>query len=248
MLHVDIPTRADIEWLAESRHPAGLSIYLPTTPVTQDTDHDRIVLKNLARDGAEELRARGAERKAVEAIEEALDDIVDDDGFWAYQANSLAVFATDMHAATFRLPNRLEQGVHTSDRFFLKPLLRSVTVPQAAFVLALAQGSVRLVEVSADMPAFEVAVEDMPKDAASAAGKASITDRSHSGRIHGSEGQKVRMRQYARQVDQALRGLLAGRETPLVLAAAEPLDAIFRSVNTYPFLAKAGISGMGVGG
>jgi hypothetical protein len=242
MLHVDIPTRADIEWLAETRHAVCLSIYLPTTPVTPDSDHDRLVLKNLAKDGLDGLRAGGADREAVSFVEEALDDLVDDDEFWAHQANSLAVFATADHVATFRLANRLEGRLQTADRFFLKPLLRSITAPQSAFVLALAQGSVSLVEVSPDLPAFTVAV-DMPSDVASAAGKASITDRSHSGRIHGSEGQKVRMRQYARQVDQALRELLAGRETPLILAAAPPLDAIYRSVNSYPFLADVGIAG-----
>ena len=35
----------------------------------------------------------------------------------------------------------------------------------------------------------------------------------------------------------------AGRETPLILAAAPPLDAIYRSVNSYPFLPEAGIAG-----
>ena len=30
---------------------------------------------------------------------------------------------------------------------------------------------------------------------------------------------------------------------PLILASAEPLDAIFRSVNSYPHLAAAGIAG-----
>jgi hypothetical protein len=51
------------------------------------------------------------------------------------------------------------------------------------------------------------------------------------------------MRQYARQVDHALRGLLAGRETPLILAAAQPLDAIFRSVCSYPHLVSESIEG-----
>ena len=42
--------------------------------------------------------------------------------------------------------------VEVSDRFHLKPLLRSVTFPQAALVLALAQGSVRVIEVAGDVP------------------------------------------------------------------------------------------------
>jgi hypothetical protein len=40
-----------------------------------------------------------------------------------------------------------------------------------------------------------------------------------------------------------VRGVLAGRETPLVLAAAEPLASIFRSVNTYPRLVDEVIAG-----
>jgi hypothetical protein len=51
------------------------------------------------------------------------------------------------------------------------------------------------------------------------------------------------MRQYARQVDQALRPLLSGLDLPLILAAAEPLDSIYRSVNTYPHLLATSVSG-----
>jgi Bacterial archaeo-eukaryotic release factor family 11 len=57
------------------------------------------------------------------------------------------------------------------------------------------------------------------------------------------EGQKVRMRQYARQVDRALRPFLNGLEVPLILAATEPIDSIYRSVNTYPHLLAQGVSG-----
>ena len=177
------------------------------------------------------------------ALEEALADLVDDDEFWRFQARSLAVLATPEETLTFRLPNALEPLSMAADRFFIKPLLRAITVPQSAYVLALAQGAVRLVEVSGDLPSVAVKVDGLPSDAASAVGKASINDRSASGRIHGAEGQKVRMRQYARQVDQALRDRLAGGETPLILAAAQPLDAIFRSVCTYPHLVAESIAG-----
>ena len=243
MLHVDIPSRTDIERLIATRAAACVSIFLRTSPVTQDAQKDRIELKNLARTALDQLRAQDTDRRALQAIEEATDDLVDDDEFWRFQANSLAVFVTPDTMITFRLPNRLEPLVKVSDRFHVKPLLRCITVPQSAFVLALAQSSVRLVEVSADMPPFLVSVDGMPKDAASAVGKASILDRSPSGRIQGSEGQKVRLRQFARQVDSALRDLLGGRETPLILAATAPLDSLFRSVNSYPHLVAEGISG-----
>ncbi|MBK6558474.1 MAG: hypothetical protein IPL15_22565 [Comamonadaceae bacterium] len=243
MLHVDIPSRADIERLSAMRSPACLSLYLPTTPVTQDAQADRIAFKNLIRAGLDQLASGGIDKRSTKAIDEALSDLLDDDEFWRFQANSLAVFATAEETLTFRLPNALEPVVVASDRFFMKPLLRAITVSQSAFVLALSQNAVRLVEVSGDLPAATVKVDDMPVDAASSVGKASIQDRSPSGRIHGAEGQKVRMSQFARRVDNALRGLLAGRETPLILAAAQPLDGIFRSVCSYPHLVSETIEG-----
>src|SRR5205823_13098411 len=127
--------------------------------------------------------------------------------------------------------------------FHVKPLLRAVTFPHVAFVLALAQGSVRVVEVAPDLAPVVVRVEDMPTDVASTAGRSSIADRAPTRRIQGREGQKVRMRTYARRVDQALRPFLNGLDVPLILAANEPIASIFRSVNSYPQLAPATIAG-----
>jgi hypothetical protein len=45
------------------------------------------------------------------------------------------------------------------------------------------------------------------------------------------------------KVERAIRGALAGWNTPLVLAAAEPLASMFRSVNSYPRLADEMIDG-----
>ncbi|RIQ33672.1 hypothetical protein DY240_04760 [Jiangella rhizosphaerae] len=226
-----------------ARDPASVSIYVPTSPVTQQAQAGRIELKNLAAEAVRQLEEAGADRGAPADVRESLDDLVEDDDFWAEQARSLAVFASPGGATVFRLPNQLTSAVEVGDRFYVKPLLRAVTFPQAAFVLALAAGSVRLVEVTRDGPPFTVDVPGLPADAASAAGKASLADRAPVGRIQGSEGQKVRLRQYARKVDQALRGVLAGLELPLVLAATEPLSGIFRSVNSYPYLAGPGIPG-----
>ncbi|MDP3897402.1 MAG: hypothetical protein Q8Q62_12075, partial [Mesorhizobium sp.] len=72
-------------------------------------------------------------------------------------------------------------------------------------------------------------------------GKSTLNDRSASGRIHGAEGQNVRFRQYARKVDAALRPVLAGLDTPLILAATGRLASVFRSVNSYPNLLPGGI-------
>lgn len=156
MLYVDTPTSADIAALTIHRGDLCVSIYLPTTPVTQEAQADRIELKNLAKQAIEQIHAAGVEKRRVALIAEQLDDLVDDDEFWRFQAHSLAIFATPENLRTFRVPNALARIVSVSDRFFVKPLLRAVSFPNACYVLALAQRSVRLVEVSADLPAVPV--------------------------------------------------------------------------------------------
>jgi release factor family 11 len=238
-VHTDIPTRADLEQLLSVRDAACVSIYLPTTPEERGA-RDRLEFKRLADEALEQLDAASIGR---DALQDTLDDLADDEEFWARQAHSLAVFATPSGARTFQVANRLSPMVEVSDRFHVKPLLRSASFPQAAFVLALSQNGARLVEVSPDAAPAEVRVPGMPSDAASAVGKASIADRSADRRIQGSEGQKIRLRQYSRRVDEALRPTLSGLDLPLILAAAEPLESIFRSVSAYPHLAPAAIAG-----
>lgn len=242
-LHTDIPSRGQIERLLKASGENLVSVYLPTTPITPEADTARIAFKNLAAEAVADLRAAGAGTADREAIEEALDDLDEDHDFWAEQAHSLAVFVDPHGLHSFRLPNRLTAAVQVADRYYVKPLLRGVTFPQTAFVLALAEGSVRLLEVTPDLPTFEVRVPDLPSDAAAAVGKSSTTDRSPARRLQGSEGRKTLFRRYARAVDNALRAVLAGRDVPLILAATEPIDAIFRSVNSYPHLADRSLPG-----
>lgn len=241
--HTDIPTQSEIERLLATRDACCVSIYLSTSTITREAQADRIELKNLSDAAIEQLETAGADQRAVAEIRDGLKDLVEDGAFWTAQAHSLAVFASPARLQTFRLPNRLKSEVEVADRFYVKPLLRAVTFPQAAFVLALSAGAVRLVEVMREGAPFVVDVPDLPADAASAAGKASIADRSPSFRFQGSEGQKTRQRQFARAVDQALRGVLAGLELPLILAATEPMASIFRSLNSYPHLVEPGIRG-----
>jgi hypothetical protein len=228
-LHIDIPTRAQIAALLEARADAGVSIYLPTSPLPQDAEAARIEFKNLAAEALRQLDGNAA-------VREQLDDLAEDEAFWRSLASSLAVFATPDSLRTFRLPNRLTSMVEVSDRFHVKPLLRSVTFPQVALVLALAQNSVRVIEVAGDVPASELEVADMPADLVS-----TLPQRTARGRFQGAEAEKVRMRQYARAVDRALRPLAS--DLPLILAAAEPLASIFRSVNGSAHLLPEGIAG-----
>lgn len=243
MLYVDTPSLAEMQSLINLREPGCVSLYLPTTPLTNDAQGDRIQLRNLAKEALEQLAAIKAPKKVIDWIAEEAGDLEQDDEFWKRQAHSLAVFISPSWSRTFRLANRLQPCVEVSDRFHLKPLLRAVSFANRAFVLALSENEVKLYEIGADSRPLEIRLDGLPKDAASAVGKSSINDPAPSGRIQGGEGQKVRLKQYARKIDAALRPLLSGQHTPLILAATQTVASIYRSVNSYPHLLSGLIEG-----
>lgn len=242
MLYVDIPTLPEFRALAATLADACVSIYLPTTPVTQDTAASRIELKNLTKAALGQLEAVSFDKRRLGAIDEQLAELAADDEFWKFQAHSLALLVTPDTMRTFRLPNRLIAMAEVSDRFHLKPLIRAITFPHEAFVLALSESAVRLIEAFADLPAQEIKIRDFPKSGADDVKRRANDKRSRRISDRGAEGEKNLLRKYARQVDTALRAVLAGRNTPLILAATEPMASIFRSVSSYPGLVRDAIS------
>jgi hypothetical protein len=86
--------------------PAGVSLYLPATPTTQDAQDaqaDRIAMKNLVRSSLEQPAAMQMDKRKRVPVAEALGDMVEDDEFWRFQARSLAVFASEGATLSFRL-------------------------------------------------------------------------------------------------------------------------------------------------
>lgn len=241
MLYIDVPTLPEIRALIQTRADACVSIYLPATPQTQHVTASRILFGNLTRTALTQLDATGFDKRRHAALEDALNTLAEDDDFWRLQAHSLAVLATPDTLRTFRMATGVTETVEVSDRFFLKPLLRAMALPQHAFVLALSENDARLVEVFADLQPAEVRVPDLPDSAADATGRASINNLTQGTGQANADGQKSLLRKYARKVDAALRTVLAGRETPLILAATEPLGPMFRSVSSYHGLLAEGI-------
>lgn len=243
MLHLDIPSQEQLNRLADTRSDAAVTIYLATTPTTQQVDTARISLKNLAREAINQLEEMGLDKRRRWPVEEQLADFDDDEEFWAHQAHSLAIFVTPDKLRTFRLANEIPDQVHVSDRFHMKPLLRATTFSNDAYVLSLAEGGVKLIEVPASGEAHEVRVPNLPKDAYDALQTTTLNDRAPSRRITGDEGKNVRLRQYVRIVDKALMDVIKSSSRPLIIAAADPLRELFAQASDYPHIAPDAITG-----
>lgn len=233
MLHVSIPTREEVLHLAELRSDICISIYLKTSPLPQHIEASRIEMGNLVKEAFVSLRDSGFDKHRLEALKEELDAVIEADDFWFFHANSLAVLATPDSIRTYRLANNLSTQLEISDRFYVKPLLRALTFPHTAYILALSENETRLVEFFADAPPEIVHLATMPKDAMEAIGRSSATALTGSlTRESGSRGPKMRLAQYARKVDEALRPLLLLNDSPLILVTTEPLASIYRSVSS----------------
>ncbi|QNT69739.1 hypothetical protein HQ394_10945 [Defluviicoccus vanus] len=220
-----------------------MSIYLRTTPLTQETKSNRIELKNLLKTALDEMTAAGIDKRSILPIEADVTDLIEDDDFWVTQANSLAIFATPERILTFQLGSHVTNLVEVSDRFHLKPLLRAVTFPHTAYVLALSMGAVRLVEVTPDNAPREVTVPSLPKSMADALGRRSHQERSGDMNKAEESSENALLTRYSRVIDKALRVVLTGQHRPLIIAAAEPLASVFRHVCSYHNLAAHVIPG-----
>jgi hypothetical protein len=243
VLYVDIPTQSEFKALAERRADACVSMYIPTTPITLNIDASRIALRNLSRDASLQMQEGNLDKRRIRTFEQQIEELAEDMEFWKYQSNSLAIFATPDDMRTYRLPNDLSLRVDVGDRFQLSPLVRTMSFPYAAFVLAISQGSVRLIEITENAVCGEVSVPDLPANLAEATGRSMPRDRAPAGRLQGAEGQKVLIRQFSREVDRALRSHLAGQTQPLILAGVEYVVSIYRSMNSYPHLLEEALIG-----
>lgn len=266
MLHIDIPSLEEFKALAQVKGETCVSLYLPTSPLGSSAKVNRTAFKDLAKEALSQLKEADIDKVEITAFAEQFDRLVGVkpnvqdqdqdkvrkqqhakpdpvDSFWNYQANGLAVLATSSATRTFRLPNSPKPLAEVADRFHLTPLIRAMTSPHDVYVLALAKEAVRLVHAFANFPPERLQVPGLPANAEEATRRPSVHVRAPRGNLQNLEGEKVLLQQYVRKVEQAVHGVLAGRNAPLVLAAAEPLASMFRSVNTYPGLADEMIEG-----
>jgi hypothetical protein len=264
MLHIDIPTLEEFKALAQIRGEVCISVYLPVSPLVQNIRANRIAFTYLAGEALAQLRETGVDKRKIVDFEARFDhlaglerDVQDEDKirklqrakpdpfdtFWHYQAHGLAVLSTPGLMRIFRLPNSPKPLAEVADRLHLTPLIRAMTSPHDIFVLALAEESVRLIHAFVNFPPVRLQVPDLPGNAEQATRRPSFHVRASRGRLQNLEGEKVLLHKYVRKVEQAIHSLFAGLNTPLVVAAEEPLASMYRTLNSYPGLADETIEG-----
>jgi hypothetical protein len=263
MLRIDIPTLPEFKALAATRGDPCVSLYMPTSPQADQVHANCVAFKDLAKEALRQLVEAGIDQRRLKPLQKQFDhlagtdeiNVQDEDHirklqhrkpseveeFWRQQSHGLGVLATPGAMRTFRLPYAPKPLAEVADRFHLTPLIRAMTSPHDLFVLVLSEENVRLLHVIVNMPPAKVLVPRLPKNAEEATRRPSIHVRAPRNHLQNLEGEKILLHKYVRRVDEAIGKALAGRGTPMVLAAAEPIAAMYRSINSYPHLVEEGI-------
>jgi len=240
MLYLDPFSEFDFRRLDAIRADHCVSIYIPTHTVSRETEQDKVLFKNAARKAITQLAEAGADKRRISGIEAHLQGLADDTLFWNQLAESLAVLATPDAIETYRLPRAVSVEVEVSDRFHLKPLIPLLTFPHTAYVLDIAQNRVRFWSVT-EGQMQEIEVPGMPTSFSDALEQRTGDGESVS--MRQDEHRKVRQRQFARAIEEALRPVLLNQKAPLVLAGVDTMLTYYREVDTYSHTQGEAISG-----
>jgi hypothetical protein len=247
----------EIQQVVEVSKKPCLSIFMPTHRAGEQIRQDPIRLKNLIREAEAKLNDAGTDIREMRDLLQPIQKLLDDDFFWKYSSDGLAIFSSPDLFRYYKLPVLFNELVIVGRRFHIKPLLPVLMSDGRFFILALSQNEVRFMEATR-YTYNEIVLKDIPgsvKDVLYQGAEKNI--QSHSGApvgrgdkasvFHGQgegvDDTKANILKYFRCVDAGISRLLAGEQAPLVLAGVDYLLPIYAKANKYPHLLAGAVTG-----
>jgi hypothetical protein len=248
--HVD---RTIVEDLAERSDGPWISLQLPTERVGQNPAA-KIRYKNLVTEAVSRLKAKGTDRKLLDALTERMTSMLDDAPFWTSLEDGLAVYLSPNDQLVFRLAESFDESVTVSDTPQVDVLLLHADNDRPHAVLALSLKHVRLLRgnrhrlVEDDPPVLPtdietaLAIDDRePQLQSRSVGR--VGPGNTTAAFHGHGGtHEVDVERFMRLVDDALNAAVPN-DLPIVLAGVDRTVAAFRKVSRHRGLIDESIHG-----
>jgi hypothetical protein len=234
-----------------------VSIYLPTHRAGPETRQDPTRLKNLLSQAHEQLVALHMRGTDAHKLLEPVSMLLEQNRFWAYLGNTLAVFISPGDFYHYRLPSQSDELVVVANRYYLQPLLPHISGEYRFFILALSQKKIRLLQCDphrceeVELPgipgSLEEALHFAPSEKHLLFYNLASTGRGPQGISHGHgigpEDNKNEIQKFFWRIDRGLAKALSGEQAPLIIASVEYVRSIYRHANTYAHLLETGIEG-----
>lgn len=252
---VDPITDADLAELGTTTGRA-VSIFLPTAHAGAGVRENPIRVKALIKEAEAKLKAHGVSAEETAEILGPLVALLEDDEYWQYLADGLALFASPGLWRAYRVAQDFPEVVHVSDRFAVRPIVPAAVGDGEFLILAGSQNKVRLLEGTAatvrelDLGSIPSSLEDMAGDTqppphqqqrfGGGAGGGGVVH-SHG---TGAEVGDVQLEKFLRQVAHGLQEALRPNDRrPVVLAAVTEHLPQFRGYLGYDHLVDEAVAG-----
>lgn len=252
-------TRIELNKLLGKNSNINLSLFLSTGAGDKNTDKGRIELKNLIKEGREQLLAYNVDPNEVDKMLKPITKLIDDTLFWIYQNKGLAIFINDNGFNYFKLPIEFKSEALVSNYFNIKPLFPIFQNNGLFYILALSQNRIKLLQCTKydieeielkDMPtSLEEALkyEDPEKQLQLSTRTSQNTGNRKAAIFHGhgpgSEIEKNEILRYLQEVNAGLWKAIEDKGAPIVIASVDYLLPILKEANKQFNIFSEGISG-----
>lgn len=254
---MEVIRNEDLRYLLENKNEPSVTMYLATTP--GDKDKNRIMIKNALSKVKDQINEKGYDSQKIAGSIAQFTELSDSLEFLNAQSAGLAVFINNEGVKTFRLPHEFEIEVMVDSIFHIKPLLPLLTENSGFFVLSISKNRLKLYEADR----FEIKnvdIEGLPTDmqstlqydidlnhASKVPQNVSSGQRGGSASYHGhgigDETEKEFTLRYCQMVEKYISPYVNGKNKPMVIAAVDYIQSIYKDASSFKDITEKGISG-----
>lgn len=243
--------RQDMQTLLIPGNGPHLSLFMPTHRAGPETQQNPIRFKNLISTAREQLPGWGSLPASFRRNFETAETLVDDFGFWQYQADGFALFVNADGTWMFHVPRELPESASVSDRFDVTPLLPLLSRDGQFYVLAVSRQATRLLRGTRD-GVSRVSAEGLPgslREVSDSEPEQGFQMHTLGGKLHASPGglrgvshgheradQDDDLERYFRAIDDAVARAIGDPHVPLVFAGVEELFPFYKEATTHDAL------------
>ena len=122
-----MPTRSELWALMETQRGPCISLYMPAERAGAEAQQNPLRLRNLLQEAESHLLLNDLPAFQVEALLKPVQALLNQETFWLYPDDGLAVFRSPDFFRTYWLPGHYREQVVVTGHFYLKPLLPLLT-------------------------------------------------------------------------------------------------------------------------
>lgn len=256
---INLPTRQELRELEGFNKSFCLTIYAPYIESNNETNPVQIEVKNLLREAETILSSADVSDRNIKRTLQPIKKHMEENELWPLRHESLLFFAHPTFFQTYHIPDLASSHLLTIETGFNLDILRqAMKTNEKYLVLALGHRNVQLYEGDRDH-INSVSLKDFPLDMVHSLnideypessqthptgpvslGKASRTPHEQY-EVH--QVDKTMLKEFFRRVDKKLHPYLSERTEPLILAGVDYIVALYRMINSHPFILKGAIIG-----